>query len=73
MDEFLWCDIYWHLDIKDSSPKQANHCDYTWEAATYIMITNKGRFGPYIWPKTPNQGTGTKDMILTTWYKKAMK
>ena len=38
-----------------------------------MVITNEGRSGPNIWPETPNQGTGTEDMILITWYKKAMK
>ena len=38
-----------------------------------MVITGKGRSGPDIWPETPNQGTGTEDMILTTWSKEAMK
>ena len=38
-----------------------------------MVMTGKGRFSPNIWPKTPNQGTGTEEIILTIWYKEAMK
>ncbi len=38
-----------------------------------MVMTGEGRSGPDIWPKTPNQGTGTEEMILTTWYKEVMK
>ena len=37
------------------------------------MITGKGRLGPDIWLETPNQDTGTEDMILITWYKEVIK
>ena len=38
-----------------------------------MVITSKRRSGLHIWPETLNQGTNKKDMIFTTWYKKAMK
>lgn len=38
-----------------------------------MIITSKEHSSPDIWPETPNQGTGSKDIILTTWYNKAMK
>ena len=37
------------------------------------MITGKGCLCLDIWPETLNQSTDTEDMILTTWYKEAMK
>lgn len=37
----------------------------------YMLITGKEHLGPDIWPETSNQGTGIKDIILTTWYNKA--
>ncbi len=36
-------------------------------------MTGEGRTGLDIWPETPNEGTGTEDMILTTWSKEALK
>ena len=38
-----------------------------------MVITSEGRSSLNIWPETPNQGTGTEDMIFTTWYKEAIK
>ena len=38
-----------------------------------MVITDEGCLGSDIWPETPNQGTGTEDMISTIWYKEAMK
>lgn len=38
-----------------------------------MVITGKRCSGLNIWPKTPNQNTGIKDMILTTQYKETMK
>ena len=38
-----------------------------------MVITSERRSGPDIWPETPNQYTGTEDMIFTTWYKEAIK
>ena len=38
-----------------------------------MIITGKEHSGPDIWPKTPNQGTGIEDIILTIWSKKAIK
>lgn len=38
-----------------------------------MVITDKGRSSLYIWLETPNQGTSSKDVILTTWYNEAIK
>ena len=38
-----------------------------------MVITSKRRSSLDIWLKTFNQGTGTEDMILKTWYKEDMK
>lgn len=38
-----------------------------------MIIIDKGRSSPDIWPETPHQDTGTKDIILTIWYKEAIK
>ncbi len=38
-----------------------------------MVMTGEGRSGLDIWLETPNQGTNTEEMILTTCYKKAMK
>ncbi len=38
-----------------------------------MVMTGEGHSGPDIWPETPNQGTSTEEMILTTWYKEAIK
>ena len=38
-----------------------------------MVITGEGCSGPDIWPEIPNQGTGTEDIILTTWYKEVIK
>ena len=73
MGEFLWRDVRRRMGIKDSLPEQASLCEYTWEIVACMVITGEGRSGPDIWPETPNQGTGTENMILTTWYKEAMK
>ena len=73
VSEFLWRSVCRCMSINDSLPKQVNFCEYTWEVVAYMMITGKGRSSSDMWPKTPNQSTGTKDIILTTWYKKAMK
>ena len=61
------------MGIKDFSSEQASLCEYTWEVVACIVITGKGRSGPDIWPETLNQGIGTEDMILITWYKEAIK
>ena len=61
------------MGIKDSLPKQASLCKYTWEVIACMVIISKWRSGPDIWPETPNQSTSTEDMILTTWSKEAMK
>ncbi len=61
------------MSIKDSLPEQASLCEHTWEVVACMVMTGEGRLGPDIWPKTPNQGTGTEEMILTIWYKEAMK
>ena len=70
--KFLWHGICRHMGIKDFLPEQASFCEYTWEVVACMMITGKRYSGLDIWPETLNQDTGTKDMILTTWYKKAM-
>ena len=54
------------MGIKDSSPKQASFYEYTCEVVAYMVITGEGRSSPDIWPKTLNQGSGTKDIILKT-------
>ena len=71
--EFLWRGVRRRMGIKDSSPEQASFCKYTWEVVACMIITGEERSCPDIWPETPNQGTGTEDMILTTWSKEAMK
>lgn len=38
-----------------------------------MVITSKGCSSLNIWPEILNQGTGIKNIILTTWYKKARK
>lgn len=38
-----------------------------------MVITGKKRSGPDIWLETLNQDTNSEDMILTTWYNKAIK
>ncbi len=38
-----------------------------------MVITGKEYSDCDICPDTPNQNTGIEEMILTTWYKKAMK
>ena len=38
-----------------------------------MVMIGKGHSDSDIWPVTPNQGTSTEEMILTTWYKEAMK
>ncbi len=73
MGEFLWRDVRRRMGIKDSLPEQASLCEYTWEIVACMVITGEGRSGPDIWPETSNQGTGTENMILTKWYKEAMK
>lgn len=38
-----------------------------------MVITGKGYLGLDIWQKTPNQGFSSEDIILTIWYKEAIK
>ena len=64
--EFLWCDVCRHMAIKDSLPEYTSFCEYTWELIVCMVITGEGSSGPDIWLETPNQGTGTEDMILTS-------
>ncbi len=66
MGKFLWRGIRRRMGMKDSSPKQASLCEHTWKVVTCMVMTGEGRSGPNIWPETPNQGTGTEEMILTT-------
>ena len=61
------------MGIKDFLLKKASFCKYTWKVVAYIMITGEGHSGLYIWPETPNQDTGTEDVILIIWYKEVMK
>ena len=37
-----------------------------------MVINSKEHLGPDIWPKTPNQDIGTREIILITQYKKAI-
>ncbi len=71
--EFLWRDVCRRMGIKNSSPEQASFCEYTWEVVACMVITSERRSGLDIWPETPDQGTGTENMIITTWYKEAIK
>ena len=48
LGEFLWYSICCCMGIKDSSPKQASFCKYTWEVVIYMVITGEGRSGPDI-------------------------
>ena len=73
MGEFLQYGICRHIYIKDFLPKQASFFKYIWEVLAYMVITGEVHSGPDICPKTCNQSTSTEDMILTIWYKKAMK
>ncbi len=61
------------MGIKNSLPKQVSFCEYTWEFVACMVMTGKGRLDPDIWPETPNQSIGTKEIIFTIWYKEAMK
>ena len=61
------------MGIKDFLPKQASFCEHTWEVIVYMVIISKKRSGPDIWPEISNKATNTEDIILTIWYKKAMK
>lgn len=60
------------MKIKDSLPVQASLCEYTWEVVACMVMTGEGRTGSDIWPKIPNQGIGTEDMIIRTWSKEAL-
>ncbi len=73
ISKFLWWDVYRHISIKDFLSKQTSICEHTWDVVTYKMMIGEGHSGPDIWPKTPNQSTGTKEIIFTTWYKKTIK
>ena len=73
MGKFLLQNVCCHIVIKDSLPKQASLCEHTGEVVACIVMTGKRRLGPDSWPETPNQGTDTKEMILTIWYKEAIK
>ena len=54
------------MDIKNSLLEQASFYEHTWEVVIYMVITGKRRSDLDIWPKTPNQDIGTKEMILKT-------
>lgn len=71
--EFLWRGICCCIGIKDFLAKQASLCKYIWEVVACKVITCEGCWNLDIWPKTPNQGIGTKDMILRILSKKTMK
>ena len=36
-----------------------------------MVLTGKGRLGPDIWPKTPEQAESTEDMMRSIWGKEA--
>ena len=61
------------MDIKDFSPKQASFFEHNWKIIACIVMTGERCLGSDIWPKTFNQDTGTEEMMLTIWYKEAMK
>lgn len=73
IDEFSWQNIYCYIDIKDFVSKEVSLCKYTWKIIVYIIITGKRRLCPNIKPKTCNQGTNIKDMILNIWYKEVIE
>ena len=70
---FLWQGVCRRIGIKGSSPKYVSLCKYTWEVVAYMVKLGEGRSGLNIWPETPNQDSGTEDMIFITWSKEAMK
>ncbi len=37
-----------------------------------MVLTDEGRLGPDIWPKTPKQAESTESMLRTTWNVEAM-
>lgn len=61
------------MSIRESLSKQTNLYEYTQEIIICMVITGKECSVPDIWPDTPNQATGTENIILTTWYKETMK
>lgn len=73
MSEFLLRGVHHCMGIKDFSPKQIRLYEYSWDIVARMVMIGEVRSGPDIWPETFNQGTGTEEMILTTWYKEAMK
>lgn len=73
MDKFLWYGFWYRISIKDFLPEQESLCGHTWEVVACIVMTGEGRSSPNIWPETPNQDTSTERMILTIWYKEAIK
>ncbi len=70
---FLWQNVCCYIGIKNSLPKQASFCEYTWEVITYMVITSNRYSSPDIWSEISNQGTSTEEMIFTIWYKEAIK
>ena len=49
--------------IKDSIPATQSLCEYTWKVVAYMILTGKGRLGPNICPKTPEQAESIEDMM----------
>lgn len=71
--EFLSYSICHYMDIKDFLLKKVSFCEYTLEIIACIVITGKRRLALNIWPKKINQDTDSNDIILLTWYNKAIK
>ena len=64
LSEFLTCGICRHMNIKDFLPEQGSFYEYTWNIIACMLIIGKRRLALNIWPETPNQNTGTKEIIL---------
>ena len=57
--------------IKNSIPAAQSLCKYTWEVVACMVLTDKERLGPDMWPETPEQAESTEDMIRSIWGKEA--
>lgn len=60
------------MEIKDSLLIEASLCEYTWEVVACMKITSEGQVGPDMELEIQNQGTGTKNIIIITWFKEAL-
>lgn len=53
--------------IKDLIPAACSLYKYIWEIILCIVLIGKEYLGSDIWPETPNQAKGIKNMIRTVW------